>query len=62
MAKIIKTGWFGQQLRILLITGDRVKGELIEVADEFLVIDRNGTDMQIMAHAIVAISSAEPTE
>jgi sRNA-binding regulator protein Hfq len=59
MAKIIKTGWFGQQLRILLTTGDRVKGELVEVADEFLVIDRNGTEMQIMAHAIVAVSRVE---
>jgi hypothetical protein len=62
MAKIIKTGWFGKQIRVLLVTGDRVKGELVEVADEYLVIDRAGGEMQIMAHAIVAISGIDEDE
>jgi sRNA-binding regulator protein Hfq len=62
MAKIIKTGWFGKKIVIMLVTGNRVKGELIEVADEYLVIDRGGSEMQIMSHAIVAIQSAEAVE
>ena len=59
MAKIIKTGWFGKQISIWLSTGKKVTGELTEVADEYLVIDRDGSDLQIMAHAIVAITSVD---
>lgn len=62
MAKIIKTGWFGRKITIWLSTGKKVEGELTEVADEYLVIDRNGSEMQVMGHAIVAISGGESGE
>lgn len=56
MAKIIRNGWFGKQINVLMVTGKQVQGELIEVSDQYLVIERGGTELQIMAHAIVAIA------
>ena len=58
MAAIVKTVWFGKQLNVLLTTGKSVSGELTEVTDAYIILDRGGTEMQVMAHAIVMIVPA----
>ncbi len=58
MAAIVKTVWFGRQLNVLLVTGKSVSGELTEVTDAYIVLDRDGTEVQVMAHAIAMIVPA----
>ncbi len=62
MAAIVKTVWFGRQLNVLLLTGKSVSGELTEVTDTYIVLDRGGTEVQVMAHAIAMIAPAAPKE
>ena len=62
MAAIVKTAWFGRQLNVMLVTGKSVSGELTEVTDAYIVLDRDGTEVQIMAHAIAMIVPAAPKD
>ena len=60
MAKVIKEGWFGRSIAVLLSTGKTVQGELTETAENFIVIHtREDVDMQIMTHAMIAVRLAE---
>ena len=62
MAGLVKIGWFGKQISVLMINGKSITGELSEVGEQYIVITRNGSDTQIMAHAIVAIRPAGEKE
>ena len=62
MAGLVKIGWFGRQVSVLMINGKSITGELSEVGDQYIVVTRAGSDTQIMAHAIVAIRLAGEKE
>ncbi len=58
MPGLVKTGWFGKQINVAMVNGKSLTGELSEVSDLYIVITRGGTEVQIMAHAIIAIRLA----
>jgi sRNA-binding regulator protein Hfq len=58
MANVVKTSWFGNQVSVLTVNGKTVTGELTETSDNYIVLSRNGADVQIMVHAIVMIVPA----
>jgi len=62
MAGLVKIGWFGKQISVLMVNGKSITGELTEVGEQYIVITRNGSDTQIMASAIVAIRAAGEKE
>jgi sRNA-binding regulator protein Hfq len=62
MADLIKTGWFGRRINVLMVNGKSATGELSEVTDNYIVITRGGNETQIMGHAIVAIRLASEAE
>ena len=62
MAGLIKTGWFGRQVSVLMVNGKSISGVLSEVGDQYIVVTRGGSDTQIMSHAIVAIRLAGEKE
>ena len=59
---VMKQGWFGRQINVLMTNGKSAVGELTEVADKYIVITTNEVETQIMAHAIVAIRLADQGE
>lgn len=62
MAGLVKTGWFGKQITVLMVNGKSISGELSEVDDDYIVVTRNGSETQIMGHAIVAIRLSGQSE
>jgi sRNA-binding regulator protein Hfq len=62
MAGLVKIGWFGRQISVLMVNGKSITGELTEVSEHYVVLTRAGSDTQIMAHAIVAIRLAGEKE
>jgi sRNA-binding regulator protein Hfq len=62
MAGLVKVGWFGRQISVLMVNGKSVTGELTEVSEHYIVVTRGGADTQIMAHAIMAIRLAGEKE
>jgi len=62
MAGVIRTGWFGKQLSVLMINNKTVTGELIETTDEYIVLMIGKSEMQIYVHAIIAIRLAGEAE
>jgi small nuclear ribonucleoprotein (snRNP)-like protein len=62
MAGLVKVGWFGRQVSVLMINGKSITGELTEVSEHYVVITRAASDTQVMAHAIVAIRLAGDKE
>ncbi len=59
MAGLVKIGWFGRQINVLMVNGKAVTGELTETSEHYIVVTRGGSETQIMAHAIVAIRLAK---
>lgn len=59
MANVVKTGWFSRRITVLMVTGKSVTGTLDEVTDNYIVLTRDGSEVQVMCHAIVAIRLAE---
>ncbi len=59
MADVVKTGWFARRITVLMVNGKSLTGTLDEVTDNYIVLARNGSQVQIMCHAIVAIRLAE---
>jgi len=62
MAGLVKVGWFGKQVSVLMVNGKSVTGELSEVSDNYIVLTRGGVETQIMGHAIVAVRLAGDQE
>ena len=58
MANVVKTGWFGRDISVLLSNGKSVSGELSEVSDRYIVLHTKGGDVQVMVHAILVIRPA----
>ncbi len=59
MAGLVKIGWFGRQISVLMVNGKSITGELTEVSEHYIVVTRGGSETQIMARAIVAIRLAD---
>jgi len=62
MAGLVKIGWFGRQVSVLMVNGKSVTGELSEVSEHYIVLTRGNAETQIMAHAMVAIRLAADKE
>jgi sRNA-binding regulator protein Hfq len=45
-----------------MVNGKTITGELTETSDNYIVLSRNGTEVQIMVHAIVMVVPAAPKE
>jgi sRNA-binding regulator protein Hfq len=62
MANVVKVSWFGTQVSCALVNGKTVTGELSEVSDNYIVLTRGDSEVQIMVHAIVMVVPAAPKE
>ncbi len=62
MARMVKTEWFGKQITVMMVNDKSLSGTLSEVTDNYIVIERDGTETQIMCHAIVAVRLAAEKE
>jgi sRNA-binding regulator protein Hfq len=58
MANVVKVSWFGNQISVLMINGKTITGELTETSDNYIVVSRGGSEVQIMVHAIVMVVPA----
>ena len=58
MARMMKAEWFGRQVTVMMVNGKSMTGTLSEVTDSYIVLTRNGTETQIMCHAIIAVRLA----
>jgi len=60
MADVVKSGWFGRKVHVVLTNGKSLNGELSEVSENYIVIEPEGKQpTQIMVHAIVALRPVE---
>ncbi|MFP4176022.1 MAG: hypothetical protein ACOCTQ_01960 [Planctomycetota bacterium] len=57
-AEVVKSEWFGRELSVLLTNGKTVSGELTEVSPNFIVLDRDKGEVQVMKHAIILIQES----
>ncbi len=55
MADVVKSEWFGREISVLLTNGKRVSGELTEVSPNYIVLDRENGEVQVMKHAVILI-------
>ena len=55
---IIKPSWFGREVSILLSNGKKIRGELSEVGQSYLIINTSNGETQVMVHAIVLLRLA----
>jgi sRNA-binding regulator protein Hfq len=55
MAEVVKSEWFGREISVLLTNGKRVSGELTQVSPNFIVLDREGGEVQVMKNAVILI-------
>jgi sRNA-binding regulator protein Hfq len=58
MANVVKTSWFGNQISVLTVNGKTITGELTETSDNYVVLSRGDSEVQIMVHAIVMVVPA----
>ena len=58
MANVVKTSWFGNRVSVLMTNGKTVTGELAETSDNYIILSRDGAEVQIMVHAIVMVVPA----
>jgi hypothetical protein len=58
MANVIKTSWFGNRVSVLMVNGKTITGELTETSDNYIVLSRGDTDVQIMVGAIIMVVPA----
>jgi sRNA-binding regulator protein Hfq len=59
MANVVRGGWFGRQVSILLVNGKTISGEVSEVTEHYVVLTREKAEVQIMGSAIVLATAAE---
>jgi len=60
MADVVKTGWFGRKITVLMVNGKSITGELTQVSDNYIVVQNGaGVETQIMVRAIIAVRLAE---
>lgn len=58
MANVVKTQWFGKRISVLMVNGESLAGELTEVSDNYVVLDADDGQVQVMIHAIVTVRPA----
>lgn len=54
-ADVVKSEWFGREISVLLTNGKRVSGELTAVSPNYIVLDREKGEVQVMKHAVILI-------
>ncbi len=59
MANVVKSGWFGRNVSVLLINGKTISGEVTEVTEHYVVLTRGKVEVQVMGSAIVVASAVE---
>ena len=59
MANVVRGGWFGTQVSVLLVNGKTITGEVAEVTDHYVVLSRGNSEVQIMGSAIVLVAPSE---
>jgi len=60
MADVVKTGWFGRKITVLMVNGKSITGELTHVSDNYIIVQNDaGVETQIMVRAIIAVRLAE---
>ncbi len=62
MASTVKTEWFNQRVKVLMMNDKSVSGTLSEVTDDYIVLTRGSAETQIMCHAIIAVRLAGEKE
>ena len=63
MADVVKRGWFGRQVHVVLSNGKSINGEMTEVTDNYIIVEPEGKNpTQIMVHAIVALRPVSEEE
>jgi len=58
MADMIKSGWFGKRIRVLMANDKSVSGVLSEVTENYLVLTQGDSEIQVMCPAIIAVRLA----
>ncbi len=58
MAGVIKSGWFGKRVSVLMANDKSVSGVLSEVTENYIVLTQGGREIQIMCPAIIAVRLA----
>ena len=58
MVNVVKSSWFGRRVKVLLVSGESVAGELTEVSDHYIVLNTEEGELQIMVHSIMTIRAA----
>jgi hypothetical protein len=58
MANVVKTSWFGNRVSVLMTNGKTVTGELTETSDNYIILSRDGAEVQVMVQAIVMVVPA----
>lgn len=59
MGNVVRGGWFGRQVSVLLVNGKTIAGEVTEVTEHYVVLSRSNSEVQIMGSAIVLIAPSE---
>lgn len=60
MADVIKTGWYGRKITVLMVNGKSTTGELTYVSESYVVLEgEGGVETQVMVGAIIAVRLAE---
>jgi sRNA-binding regulator protein Hfq len=62
MADVVKSGWFGRKVNVLLSNGKKVSGELTQVSEHYIVLSSQTGEVQVMTHAIILIRPAGSPE
>jgi len=63
MADVVKRGWFGRKVHVVLMNGKSINGEMTEVTDNYIIIEPEGKKpTQVMVHAIVALRPMDEQE
>jgi len=55
---VVKADWFGQRVRVMLLNGKALEGELTEVSECYIILEADGVATQVMVQAIVIIRLA----
>ena len=56
---VAKPEWFGQSVKVILLGGKALKGELTEVSQRYIILEADGVETPVMVHAIAVIRLAD---
>ncbi len=58
----VKPEWFGKKINVLLSNGKQIAGELNEAGQNYLILQTEDGEMQVMVNAVILIRPSEPVE